>query len=80
MKRYAILHGEHTVWEVQISRPDGVEVDRPVSLRWHKRSADVKVPKMPAWNDRGLLTPDRKNAVEAAKVRWRRAGRVEAAA
>ena len=74
--RFAILHGEHTVWSVQISRPDGVEVERPASLRWHHATgaADVKVWNLPAWNERGPLNPERHNG-EQARTTWRRAGR-----
>jgi len=63
MTRYAVLHGEHTVWQVQVSRPDGVEVPQPTNLRWRHAPAvaDVKVWTVPAWNARGPLTPERHN-------------------
>ena len=78
--RYAVLHGEHTVWEVVISRPDGEEVERPAHLRWRHLDlaghlAGVKVWTPPAWNERGPLNPERHNGEQPRRPVWKRAGK-----
>ena len=79
MTRYAVLRGDHTVWQVQVSRPEGVEVPQPATLRWRHAPAvaDVKVWQVPAWNERGPLTPERHNG-QQPRTTWRRAGRTGA--
>lgn len=78
--RYAVLHGESTVYEVLISRPAGVEVDRPAHLRWRhldlaQHLAEVRVWTPPKWNERGPLNPERHNGEQVRTPVWRRAGR-----
>jgi len=78
-KRFAVLHGDHTVWEVLISRPPGVEVERPSHLRWRhmdmaEHLARVQVWTPPAWNARGPLNPMR-NGEQPRRPVWKRAGK-----
>lgn len=69
--RYAVLHGEHTVWSVQVSRPDGVEVERPASLRW--RIAAASEVRIKTW--RINEQPVAHNGEQPRRTTWRRAGR-----
>jgi len=73
--RYAVLHGDHTVWSVQVSRPDGVEVDRPAVLRWRQAAA----PEVQIKRFRINETPMAKSGEQARKPVWSRAGRRAAA-
>ena len=69
--RYATLTGDHTVTAVSISRPDGVEVDRPTHIRWRiPAPAEVQVK---SW--RINETPVSHNGEQPRKPTWRRAGR-----
>jgi hypothetical protein len=69
--RYAILSGDHTVIGTQISRPDGVEVDRPAVLRWRNATAPEVTVKTWRINEQ----PASHNGEQPRRPTWRRAGR-----
>ncbi len=75
--RYAVLAGDHTVTSIQISRPDGVEVERPAGIRWRivDRKASARNWEPPPWNERGPLNPQRHNGEQPRRPVWKRAGR-----
>lgn len=74
--RYAVLHGDHTVWSTQISRPDGVEVPRPEHLRWRQSSSDVAVRTKVDYQQFAI---GNHNGEQPRRATWRRAGRTVAA-
>ena len=78
--RYAVLHGEHTVWEVLISRPDGAEIDRPAHLRWRHLDLAGHLAQIQVRRYRINETPvnPAHNGEQPRRPTWRRAGRTAA--
>lgn len=74
--RYAVLHGEQTVWTVQVSRPDGREVPRPDHLRWRHGTADVAVRTKVDYQQFAI---GNHNGEQPRRATWSRAGRRAAA-
>ena len=73
MTRYAVLSGS-TVLEVIISRPDGIEVQRPAVLRWKRADGNEHVVKRYAFNNPAPMQVNA-NGQQMRKPTWRRAGR-----
>ena len=73
LTRWAVLdHG--VVVGVQVSRPEGIEVERSTHLRWRRQEVqDVQVKRY-----RINETPMSHNGEQARRPTWRRAGRTVA--
>lgn len=74
LTRWAVLHGDQTVWSVQVSRPDGIEVERPAVLRWRRQSSESNVKTKVDYQQFHMS-----NGEQPRKPVWSRAGRRAAA-
>jgi hypothetical protein len=67
--RYAVLAGANTVTDVLVSRPDGVEVERPAVLRWrHVEANEVQI-------KRYRINETPQAGEQPRRTTWKRAGR-----
>ena len=70
--RYAVLHGDNTVWDTQVSRPDGLEVERPAVLRWRHKAAESAVRTKVDYQQ---FVINAHNGEQPRRATWSRAGR-----
>ena len=73
LSRYAVLAGDHTVTDVLVSRPDGVEVERPTHIRW-KRPAVQEV-RIKSWRINETPVNPAHNGEQPRRPVWSRAGK-----